>query len=268
MSDLAWQSRAVLLLVCPAAAVYAVVEATGPASTRTVATGAGISILFAAIVWSLRAATPAAACLGALLAFCYALTPSYGHSALWPLLGTLVLTLGASRVHRRARQTATVEARRGRSASQVAANLGVGALAGTLVNGEGMLLAAIVMTAALAELCADTLASELGTLAAAPPRLLLTGRVVAAGTDGAVSLPGTLLGVAGAIGVSLGCRWSFLLPWRGVAVAAGAGIFGLFFDSVLGQIPERRGWLNNDGVNFLSTLAAALVALACGRLLF
>ena len=41
------------------------------------------------------------------------------------------------------------------------------------------------------------------------------------------------------------------------AAACGGGIFGLFFDSLLGATVERRGWLNNDAVNFLSTGAAA-----------
>jgi uncharacterized membrane protein len=47
-----------------------------------------------------------------------------------------------------------------------------------------------------------------------------------------------------------------------IAVTAGGGVFGLLFDSLLGAILERRGWLNNDAVNFLSTLSAALFALA------
>lgn len=41
-----------------------------------------------------------------------------------------------------------------------------------------------------------------------------------------------------------------------------AGVFGLFFDSLLGATLERKGWLNNDGVNFLSTASAAAFALA------
>jgi uncharacterized membrane protein len=35
----------------------------------------------------------------------------------------------------------------------------------------------------------------------------------------------------------------------------------LFFDSLLGATLERRGWLNNDAVNFLSTASAAAFAL-------
>jgi uncharacterized membrane protein len=47
----------------------------------------------------------------------------------------------------------------------------------------------------------------------------------------------------------------FAISWAG-------GVFGLLFDSLLGATLERAGWLNNDGVNFLSTASAAGFALA------
>ena len=263
--ELAWQSRAILLLVCPAAAVYAALQVVDSASTRLLAVGGACSLLFAAVVFAARAATPSAACLGALLACCFALTPSYPHSALWPLVAMLVLTLGASRIGRRRKQRqGTAEPRSGRTASQVAANFGVAALAGALMNRYGMVMAHAALLAALAEATADTLASELGQLASSPPRMLLTGKRVAPGVDGAISLPGTLAGLLGAALVSLLAAWCFALPWRYAAAGWAGGIFGLFFDSLLGQLMELRGWLNNDAVNFLSTLAAVLLTLTLG----
>jgi uncharacterized membrane protein len=66
-----------------------------------------------------------------------------------------------------------------------------------------------------------------------------------------------VVGVA-ALALPLG-RWD-------AAIALGAAIAGLFVDSLLGAGPERWGWLNNDAVNALSTLAAAVLAgLAAGR---
>jgi uncharacterized membrane protein len=38
-------------------------------------------------------------------------------------------------------------------------------------------------------------------------------------------------------------------------------IGGLFVDSLLGATAERRGWLNNDAVNFVSTVAASVLAI-------
>lgn len=92
--------------------------------------------------------------------------------------------------------------------------------------------------------------------------MITTLRVAEAGTDGAISLAGTMAGVVAAGVVALvgaaalrGDLIVFYVSWVG-------GIFGLLFDSVLGGTLERRGWLNNDAVNFLSTASAAAFALA------
>lgn len=269
---LAWQSRTVLLLVLPLAAVYAALLFVDVPSVPLLVTGAGWSLGLAVAVLAARAATIPAALLGALLAFCYALTPTYPYSPLWLLFCTLVLTLGASRVGKARKR----ELRRSlglpvehidRTAAQVAANLGLGALAGALANSQGSLVAHTVMLAALAEATADTLASELGQLAPAEPRMLLTGRRVAPGTDGAVSLPGTAAAVVGATLLGFVAVWAFALPWPAAVLGVTSGIFGLLFDSVLGQLAERRGLLNNDAVNFLSTLAAASLAWVAADLL-
>jgi uncharacterized membrane protein len=45
-------------------------------------------------------------------------------------------------------------------------------------------------------------------------------------------------------------------------VSCAGAVFGLFFDSLLGATLEERGLLNNDAVNFLSTIIAAGFALA------
>ena len=52
-------------------------------------------------------------------------------------------------------------------------------------------------------------------------------------------------------------RGGFAMFW----IACAGGVFGLFFDSLLGATLERKGWLNNDAVNFLSTASAAVFAL-------
>ena len=120
---------------------------------------------------------------------------------------------------------------------------------------------AMVVVAALAEATADTLASELGEVVGGQPLLVTTFSArVAPGTNGAVSLAGTAAGngrggpgdIGSASTLGLGCE----------AVCAGLGaVGGLFIDSLLGATAERRGWLNNDAVNFLSTFAASAMAI-------
>ncbi len=253
----------------PAAAAYAWAQAVVVPSARTLAAAAVASVALASLVLLARAATVPAALTGALLALCYGLTPT--HSPLWLLVLSLVLTLGASRMgrarkHAQAAAFHEAEESRGRTAAQVAANLGVAALAGAAINPYGELLAHAALVAALAEATADTLASELGRLAPGRPRMLLTFRPVAPGTDGAISLLGTLAGVAGAALIALAAHAVLALPWAYAWLGGGCGVAGLFFDSVLGQLVERRGWLNNDAVNFVSTVFAAGLALSLGGL--
>ena len=92
--------------------------------------------------------------------------------------------------------------------------------------------------------------------------MITTLRRVDPGTDGGITFAGTLAGVTAAGIVSAaGCvalrgdMSLFAISWAG-------GVFGLFFDSLLGATLERAGWLNNDSVNFLSTGSAAGFALA------
>jgi uncharacterized protein (TIGR00297 family) len=113
----------------------------------------------------------------------------------------------------------------------------------------------------LAEAAADTVSSEIGQVLCGQPRMITTLRRVEAGTDGAVSLVGTLAGVAAAGIVAAVGAWALGGDRTLFAVSCAGGVFGLFFDSLLGATLEGRGWLNNDAVNFLSTASAAAFAL-------
>jgi uncharacterized membrane protein len=46
--------------------------------------------------------------------------------------------------------------------------------------------------------------------------------------------------------------------------AAAAGFAGMLVDSLLGATFQRRGWMNNEAVNFFGTLVAALLAYGMG----
>jgi uncharacterized protein (TIGR00297 family) len=255
--QLRWQSWMVLAAVVPWCALATLRHATP--------TALGISLTLALLVLVARAATPLAAVTGGVL--CAVLTLGWSpwyHSALPALITLFVLTWGATRFGRaRKLQLGVAEDKRGRNAAQVAANLGVAGLAAVSslvhpVPGSGY---TVMVVAALAEATADTLASELGEVVGGQPLLVTTFRRVTPGTDGAISLAGTAAGVCGALVVAA-ISWATLKLSVGDTSAAVLGaVGGLFVDSLLGATIERRGWLNNDAVNFLSTLAAALIAI-------
>jgi uncharacterized protein (TIGR00297 family) len=282
-TKLVWQSKLVLVVVTPFVAAGLVLQSHWWATQQTsVAIWAiGLSLLLGVVVLWLRAATPAGALTGALitasLMFSTATFPyEPWNTALPPVLAVSLLAWMATKLGRkRKEQLGTAESRRGRSAAQVAANLGVAALVSSEVVQAWLMdshwfspvgtLAPMplfaVMLAALAEAAADTVSSEIGQVLGGLPRMITTLRVAEPGTDGAISLAGTIAGVvAGGVVAGIGTlalRGSVVMFW----ISCAGGVFGLFFDSLLGATLERRGWLNNDGVNFLSTGSAAGFAL-------
>ena len=111
---------------------------------------------------------------------------------------------------------------------------------------------------AVAAALADTLSSELGGLYD-NPRLITTLQTVEPGTDGAITWQGLVAGLVGSgivAAIGFGLFGDVGLP--GTGLIALAGVAGMTVDSLLGATIE--GWLvGNQGVNFLATLAAAIV---------
>lgn len=276
---LAWQSKAVLLIVVPWTVASVILQAHWWfTQVPTVAwTTLGISAIFGLVAWRLRAGTPAAAATGA--AICASLmfsTVRYPYQSSWrqggllPLLTVFLLTFAATRMGRASKERrGLAESRRGRGANQVAANLGLAALLASLApileretHRDSFSLGAILAIAVLAEAAADTVSSEVGQAFGGQPRMVLTLKRVEAGTDGGVTFIGTMAGVIAAAIVAAVGSWALGGEWfAGTFCAAGAAM-GLFFDSLLGATAERKGWLNNDGVNFLSTLSAPVFTVA------
>lgn len=278
--NLIWQSKLVLLVVLPVAAAAVVLEAHFWAvlNLQVAIWTLGLSLLLGLVVLQLRAATPAAAFTGfaitASLMFSTATFPYQPwRTAMVPVLAVSLLAHFATRLGRAQKERLGVaEKRHGRTAAQVAANLGVAMLVSNELA-RNLLFSRIAIfddaaqpvfalgLAALAEAAADTVSSEIGQVLGGRPRLITTLRQVEPGTDGAISVAGTLAGIgAAAIVAALGA-WALRGSLAGFLIAAAGGVFGLFFDSLLGATLERKGWLNNDAVNFLSTASAATFAL-------
>ena len=131
-----------------------------------------------------------------------------------------------------------------------------------MIRSSLMWRVALAMAAALAEAAADTVASEIGQTRGRTAVLITTWEAVPAGTDGGITFPGTVAGAAAALAIASVCVFGRLLPVTRLWLPAAAGFAGMLTDSVLGAACERHGWINNEGVNFLSTLTAAGLAYA------
>lgn len=145
-----------------------------------------------------------------------------------------------------------------RKPGQVLANAGLPAIAGlmTFYNTFFEGNAPLIIAACFASAMADTVSSELGIIYGSRFYNILNFKKSQRGLNGVVSLEGTLLGVAGSSLIAL--VYSTVYGWSLLAVAiVFAGTAGNLADSVLGATLERKGYLNNDRVNFLNTCVAA-----------
>jgi uncharacterized protein (TIGR00297 family) len=167
----------------------------------------------------------------------------------------------------------------------VFANGGVAALAALLALTDRMAL--VALAGALAAATADTWSTEIGGRSAARPRLITTGRPVAPGTSGGITLLGTAGGLAGAAFLAAAAVLLALVPRDAGAWVLAAGVGGGLADSLLGATLQARyrcsacaaigetprcacggetrlasglGWLTNDAVNIACTLAGAAIA--------
>lgn len=240
----------------------------GPTGWALVAAAAPLGIVvtigFAVFARLLRGVTTGGAVAGAVVTFLLWIS--------WPplfavLLLVFLLTWAATRAgYRRKQQLGTAEKREGRSASQVLANLAVATASALLATYLHQPLLMFGCAGALAEAAADTLSSEMGQALDAAPVLITSFRPVPVGANGGVSGPGTLAGIAAALLVSGVTVLVHAVPGHGFAIAAIAGIAGMLFDSLLGATLERAHALNNDQVNFSSTLFAAALAVLIAKL--
>lgn len=191
--------------------------------------------------------------------------------------------------HEKERLTGGVVAKGGpRDATQVIANGGIFASALAIATFSATDIAStmhVVALGALAASSADTWATEIGTLHGGTPRSLFSLRRVDAGTSGAISAIGSVAMIVGAAFVAVGA----VLVGLGASsiIVASGGVAGALFDSLLGAtVQDRRwcptcstetergvhgcgtatthargvAWIDNDAVNFLSTLIGGAVA--------
>ncbi|WP_158280704.1 DUF92 domain-containing protein [Pararcticibacter amylolyticus] len=208
-----------------------------------------------------RKLTPGASLTGVVLALVIYL--GAGYSGIAMMAAFFVLATLASSWQQNFKEGAGIaEANKGqRNISQVLANAGMAAVFGGLsfVNPENSHLFRLMMAAGFASATSDTLSSELGSVYGKNFYNILTFRRDMRGKDGVVSLEGMIAGVLGALIIAL---IGSDLKSRALFIICLSGISGNLADSLLGASLERKGVIGNDAVNFLSTMAASLLAFA------
>jgi len=154
-----------------------------------------------------------------------------------------------------------------RGAANAFSKTTVPALAAVFAATTGQpVLFALAAAGAFATAASDTCSSEIGQVVGRRTFLITSLRPVPRGTEGAVSLEGTLAGVAASLVVG-GLGYAVALyPASGVALVAIAALVATTLESLVGATLEKRGLVDNDAVNFLNSLAGALVAAGLGAL--
>ncbi|WP_025144265.1 DUF92 domain-containing protein [Pedobacter jeongneungensis] len=206
--------------------------------------------------------TVPAACAGAVIAFIIFKAAGLTGIAMMTAFFLMASIASSFGIQRKKRFLDPQEQKNGRTLSQVLANAGVSALVGLVIivypQLAGLMLP--VLAAAFASATADTLSSELGVLYGSRFFNVITMKPDECGSNGVVSLEGTLIGLTGSCTIALlhAFTYGFGLSFLWIVLA---GTVGNLVDSVFGALFERRGLMGNDAVNFFSTLSAGLVAL-------
>ena len=198
--------------------------------------------------------------------------------------GTSVALGRLGRADKQRRSAGVIQKSGARDAAQVLANggiFGLGAVFAT--SGNVSTAAAALALGALASATADTWGTEIGMLSRRAPRSILTWEPLEPGMSGGVSAQGLFATAGGACCIAV---LAYFLSWP-ASVSVGAavgGLIGAMSDSVLGATLQQRRrstrtgrlterltepdgtptvmaggvrWLDNDGVNFVSTLIGA-----------
>ncbi|SYZ73117.1 putative membrane protein [Candidatus Zixiibacteriota bacterium] len=219
-----------------------------------------------------------------------------GMAAAVPLIIFFVTSSLLSHITPRRKIRALMLADKGkrRDIMQVFANGGIGAICVVLHAVTGNTFWFFCFLASICEAAADTWATEIGTMAASNPVSIISFRKIDPGMSGGITLIGTLAATAGAILVAFGS-----VPFIGwnrspddsltgpIIASIIAGFAGSIIDSIVGASIQARfrcpvcgkatekdihcnrptvlkggvRFINNDIVNLLGTLSAAIFVL-------
>ncbi len=217
-----------------------------------------VTAAFAALAYALgmvsRSGALGGLLVGTIVYTCLGLR-GFAILALFVIGGSLLTRLG----YRSKRRAGTAQEHGGRRGARNAlANCAVAVVCAILARATDSDLFTTAFVASLGAAFADTSESEVGQLLSRAPRLITTLRKVPSGTDGAISLPGTIAGITAAcltaiLALALGLLES---PTTALLVAL-AAFLGTVADSLIGARFPRIG---NETTNVICTLVAATLA--------
>jgi uncharacterized protein (TIGR00297 family) len=252
-------AAAVLALLLPCHAGF--LDALEPAGLRGFAVALVVNAAVAGLAGLLGVVRPSGALAGALLG---TIVLGFGGAGLYLLLWAFFLGGTLATRFRRARKETIGKAEGAggrRGAANVLANVAVPAFC-ALAAGLGPLggVLRLAAAAALATALMDTVGTEVGQAFASPTVLLPDFRRVPPGTDGAVSVAGTLAGLGAAALLAWAGVAAFVLTAAGAAAVVLAAFLGTVLESLLGR--EGAPWRVSNGhvLNFVNTLAGAAAA--------
>ncbi len=129
------------------------------------------------------------------------------------------------------------------------------------------ILLKIAFAASFSAKLADTFGSEIGQLWGRPAYLISTLKRVSPGTDGAISIQGTIASFIGSLSMAtIMINLGFLDSIACLLLVAFVGLIATLMESFVGAIAQNRySWLSNEFVNFLQTTFAAIVSLLLSR---
>jgi uncharacterized protein (TIGR00297 family) len=130
----------------------------------------------------------------------------------------------------------------------------------------------LAYTASIATKLSDTAASEVGKAYGKRTFLITTLKPVPPGTEGAVSLEGTIAGIVASFLITIVAWGLGMVPHQSpvtILICMVAAFVATNVESVIGAtIQEKYDWLTNELVNVMNTAVGAGVAIVLGLIWF